>query len=362
MRRQAVRRSVLVFGTRLRHGLVIGAMISAAVLIACAFLFYAVEKGKGPEVRDLGSGFLWVTRVLVQGEPPWEPRTGLGQVLFYLVVLTGVGLIAIATGAVATKLIGLFMRREAGMGEIKFSDHIVICGWSPKGEEILRELHAEEVEDKRPVVILAPLDANPSPDDLTTFIRGVPSDGKDLLRAGIDGADTAIILADGSNPAHTADDIDAKSLLTTLAVESINPNCYTCVEVIRSENRQHFERTKADELVVSAELTGALLAISAVTHGMSGVVADLITHPGGNEFYSIPTPASLAGSTFREVMAELKDRYDCLLVACGAESRGFEVNPPPGRVLEAEDRLLVIAGIDPSARIAAGEQAGRTAL
>ena len=66
---------------------------------------------------------------------------------------------------------------------------------------------------------------------------------------------------------------------------------------MKSENRQHFERTHADELVVSAELTGALLAASARTHGLTAVIADLLTHPEGQELYRIPVPPELVGQT-----------------------------------------------------------------
>ena len=109
--------------------------------------------------------------------------------------------------------------------------------------------------------------------------------------------------------------MDARSLLTTLAVESINPAAYSCVEVISSENRQHFERTHADELVVSAELTGSLLAASARTHGLTAVIADLLTHPEGQELYRVPVPPELVGRSARDARVDdLKDQYDSLLV------------------------------------------------
>src|SRR4029077_17266619 len=106
-----------------------------------------------------------------------------------------------------------------------------------------------------------------------------PSSEVDLRRAGIDRVSTVIVLADASNTSDEPDDLDARSLLTTLASESITPSAYSCVEVIKSENRQHFERTHADELVVSAEVTGALLAAAARTHRRTAGSADLLTSP-----------------------------------------------------------------------------------
>jgi Trk K+ transport system NAD-binding subunit len=102
-------------------------------------------------------------------------------------------------------------------------------------------------------------------------------------------------------------------------------------------------RTKADELVVSAHLTGALLAHSAVTRGLSKVVGDLLTHPEGTEFYWIPVPKLLAGRTFREALSTLKIQHDCLPVAVSRDGGGYVTNPPGNQVLRLGDRLLVIA-------------------
>ena len=348
-RSRMTRRVMRVAAGTLQRGLVLGALLAAVLLVICAVVFYIFERDPNGPVKDIWAAFQWVTQTLLQGEPAFEVSTGVGRFLFYVVVVVGVGLVALGTGAVATKLIEVIRRRDTGMGESNDDGHIVICGWSPKGAEILKELHAEEVEDKRPVVILAQLEMNPSGDPLTTFIRGNPSNTADLHRAGIERADTAIILADDTNPSLSADDIDAKTLLAALAVESINPNCYTCVEVIRSENRQHFERAKADELVVSAELTGALLASSAIHHGISHAVSDLLTHPGGTEFYTIDPPDEFLGATFGHALERLKADRDCILVAIATGEHTYAINPPSDRKIRHGDRLLVISEKDPEA-------------
>ena len=218
------------------------------------------------------------------------------------------------------------------MGTFKGSNHLLICGWSAKGSEIIRELRAKEVEDVREIVILADRDTDPIEGDGITFIRGNPSSDGDLRRAGIDRVSTVIVLADASNTSDDPDDLDARSLLTTLAIESINPDAYSCVEVVKSENRQHFERTRADELVVSAELTGALLAAAARTHGLTAVIADLLTHPEGQELYRIPAPPEVVGQTVRFALEQLKDVHDSLLVGV-FENGQCMVNPPSDHVI-----------------------------
>jgi voltage-gated potassium channel len=347
LRYTASRRLALIVTNNLTRGFVIGSVLAGGVLIVCAVLFWIAEREAGPQANHIGEGFLWVMRTLLQQEPPFEPETGVGQFLYFVVVITGVGIIAIVTAGIASRIIQWVMRKDAGMGRARYEDHIVICGWSPKADEILRELHAEEVEDKRPVVVVAPLPQTPTDDDLVTFIQGSPSDAEVLRRAGVDRAETAIILADESNPAAGPDEHDAMTLLTALAVEAMNPAVYSCVEVIRTENLPHFQRAKVDEVVVSAGLAGNILAASAMNHGLSRVIADLTGHETGNEFYAVEVPRALHGSTFWTAADQLKSQADALLI--GVARNGFEytVNPSSGHVIEPGDRLLVIADSDP---------------
>ena len=344
-----------LFGLRsgVRRWLWIGMALAVSTLVASAVLFYVFERGRNDQVTSVGSGFIWVTRTLLEQSSPWNIVSGAATIVYYVVLVAGVSLAAMATAAIASKLVEIVIKRGGGMGNAHLHGHIVICGWNSKGPEILRELHADEVADKRPVVILAPLSQSPSRDKLTLFLSGSPATTEDLMRAAIDKADTAIILADDSNPTASADDIDAKTLLSTLAVETLNPEIHTCVEVLRSENRQHFMRTKANELIVSSELTGALLAASASTHGISRVFHDLVTHPEGNEFYAVQTPPSLVGKTFGDAMVDLKRDHDCVLVAVAPHQEDYEINPPLDRVIAEGERLLVIARNAPDMAVTA---------
>jgi voltage-gated potassium channel len=219
----------------------------------------------------------------------------------------------------------------------------VICGWSGKGAEIIRELRAREVEDPRRIVVLANLENDPTKVDDVEFLRGDPSDQDDLLRAGIDRCSMAIVLADESTPAASDAERDARTLFTVLAVETVNADAYSCVEVIRSENRRHFTNTHANELVISGEVTGALLAGSATNPGLSRVVTNLVTHPDDQEFYRIPVPPDLVGKPVSQALVTLKERDESLLVAIVRGMDDYELNPPVDRVLTPDESLLVIS-------------------
>jgi voltage-gated potassium channel len=280
-------------------------------------------------------------RTLFEGTSPYKLKSQPGFASYWIVRVAGVSLVAFGTATIASRFVATVIKQGAGMGTFKGSQHVLICGWSPKGFEIIRELRAKEVEDVREVVVLAELEHTPVEAKSVTFVRGNPSNGDDLRRAGIERVSTVIVLADTTNASNDPDDVDARTLLTTLAVESINKDAYSCVEVLSSENRQHLERTHADELVVSAELTGALLAASARTHGLTGVVADLLTHPEGQELYRVPVPAELAGQTVRHAIEVLKDLHESLLVGVFTDGR-CQLNPPSTAIIAPDSDLLVV--------------------
>jgi voltage-gated potassium channel len=317
-------------------------LLGAAILVASPVAFYFLEKGDNPDITNVRSSYTWLIRTLLEGGSPYGIVSGAGYVVYYLVQASGVAVVASLTAALTTKLVRSVLAKGTGMGEAGVRDHIVICGWSSKGPEILRELHAPEVKDKRPVVVLVDRESLDLKDPLATFIRGKPTSAEDLTRAGVCRAQCAIILADDTDSSASPDDIDARTLLTTLAVESVNPDCYTCVEVIRSENRDHFQRTKADELVVSAELAGALLAGSATTHGLSRLVSDLVTHPEGTEFYRIKPPKDVVGLRFPEAMQVMKQEHDAVLMAVFNGDGSYIINPDKEHTLDAEHDVLVI--------------------
>jgi voltage-gated potassium channel len=331
---------------------ILGPAVSAAFIVlgvlyaSTVLLVYLGEHGTNPKFANFGSALFWVL-VRLLASPPWSVTTASGKIADYFLGLLKPISVAVLTAALTSQLFQLIVKRSSGMGRSRDKNHIVICGWSSKGAEIIREIRGRGEEQKRiPIVVLAPLKANPSRDEYTTFVAGDPTSATDLRRAGIEQADVAIVLADNSFPDIDAEDMDSRTLLATLAIESINPKCYTCVEVVQSANREHFSRTKADELVVSAHMTGALLAHSAMAPGLSRVLDDLLTFPEGDEFYWIAIPPVWHGRDFSDAMLELKTAHDCLPVAVSRDGT-YTTNPPGTFSLEKGDRLLVLAKVEP---------------
>ncbi len=328
--------------------LAVAILLVAGLIVICGFSLYFAERHANDHMDHLRSAFGWVFLTLLH-DNPWNPITPLGKATYYTIEILKPISIGLIIATLTTKLVQVLTSKGWGRGRARLKDHIVICGWSGKGAEIVTELRSRgDEESRRPIVILAALDESPSKDPLTQFLNGDPTRSEDLIRAGIKDARTAIVLADNSYPDIDAEDMDSRTLLSVLAIESLAPNVYSCVEVIRSENLEHFTHTHADEIVISAKLTGALLAHSAATPGLSQVVGELLTFPKGNEFYWIPVPASLVGRKFGDVLVDLKHRLNCLPVALRSVADGVQTNPATDVELRDGDRLLVIADTYPT--------------
>ena len=109
--------------------------------------FWAVEHHRSADVHSIGDAYGWLARTLFENTSPYKLKSQFGFVSYWIVRVAGVSLVAFGTATIASRFVATVIKRGAGMGTFKGSGHILICGWSSKGPEIIRELRAREVED-----------------------------------------------------------------------------------------------------------------------------------------------------------------------------------------------------------------------
>ena len=269
-------------------------------------------------------------------------------------------------------------RRKAANGVLQ--DHIVICNWNDLGEEIVHQLHASVVRNKRAIVIItdqpediprAEFKGEDDPFHDVFVIPGDPARDKILARASIAKANTAIVLSDPREGEYA----DTKSVLIALAIESIEPKVHTIVELLHSRSKIHFRHTHVDEVVCVDELTEKLLAQASLTHGLSEFYMRLLTATEDtNEVYLVDVPKSFVGKTYRQLEKALVDYEEEDVVLVGIQTKTprrkgdavgdamsidvpqLTINPPAKKhlpkgsplkdrdyVLEEHDKIFVIA-------------------
>ncbi|MEN6427950.1 MAG: NAD-binding protein [Phycisphaerales bacterium] len=295
-----------------------------------------------------------------------EGHSIITQISILVALLSSVAFLAVITGRITSRFVELCRAGGSIVKQVNYSDHIVICGWNFQGQRIIDELMRSQGRKRRQVVILANRDTRPVPDERLAFVQGDPTQDEALLRAGIPQAESAIILSDMNKPANEA---DSEALMIILAVESLNRNVHSCVQVMNSANRVHFERAHADEVICLDQLGGTLAAASALNHGTSQVIAELLTSDAGSELYRLepPLPESLHGKEFSEAARILGAKR---IVLVGLETgdgedirKGFQddiavhrqigdrvviLNPQKPYMVRPDDALFVIAESEPA--------------
>lgn len=279
-------------------------ILSTIVVCIQGVILWIFDREDNPTVNTPYDG-IYLMVVSVFGETT-APATIMGRVITLIALLEGLIL-----GAYVFVVAALFNLRGSGVLMRPFSDHIVICGWNFHGSEILREL----LEGSDDNICVIPGDASfesqISSDKRIRVIDGNPTMDHVLQEAGIDQARSAIILTDSKLDPGSA---DAKTLMIGLAVESKNPDVYTCAQLMDSDNEIHLVRANVDEVILLDTIGANLAVASAVNPGVTQVVNELITFNEGSEFYRIqPLPARFLGVSFTDAASVCRESHTILI-------------------------------------------------
>jgi voltage-gated potassium channel len=211
----------------------------------------------------------------------------------------------------------------------ELDDHILICGWNRKAEIIVGEYVS--AKPGVPIAVIAKLDGDPQFTDpnLRKEIQFLNEDftkAAALELAGVRRASTCIILSDTTRGRNERD-ADARTVLTALTVEKLNPEVYTCAELNRREYSDHLALGNVNSFVVSGEHSAFLLAQAALNQAALGIFSELLSYSAGNRFCRLRVPESWKGKTFFEALVIVKEKHDAILIAVADGKGGMTVNP-----------------------------------
>ncbi|MFP4308458.1 MAG: potassium channel family protein, partial [Desulfococcaceae bacterium] len=288
-----------------------------------------------------GDALWWsIVTLTTVGYGDISPATLGGRLVGITIMVAGIGFLGTLTATIASIFVENRLLENRGMHATEMKDHFIICGWNFRGQKIVEELRADPKCRHLPLVVLADLPEKPVQDSRLHFIAG-EVEADTLKRANIDEARVVIVLSDERLNAYSR---DAKTVLTTLTIESVNPNVYTCVELMDERNVPHCKRAHADEIIVAGELAANLLVQAALDHGITRMISELVSNRVGEELFKVPLPADLAGKTFFEALCRLKEDHDILCLGLeDADGKNLVANPDKDHRLSPEDRLIVIA-------------------
>ena len=331
---------------------VCGLLILTVIFAAGGILYFEGRQAGGEAYGDeeafgLEDSLWFSVYSLFAGEPvPDPPRTLGGKVITVFVMFMGRTIFAMFTGTVSAFMVERLQSEGGKVDWESFQDHVILCGWNNQAEIIIRELRASPGRERTPIVVITSgtreqlllppdLDANVSFyfDDFTRITV--------LEKVGIHRASTCIILAD-TQGGRSDQDADARTILAALTVEKLNPDVYTCAELLNRSYGSHLQMGRVNDYVVSGEHGAFLLAQAAMNRGLMDVFSELLTYQRGNEFYRLKLPDRFAGKSFLDLFVELKKTHNAVLVSVHTADGQMFLNPPD-YIFRAGDQIVVIA-------------------
>jgi voltage-gated potassium channel len=209
------------------------------------------------------------------------------------------------TASVASILIERSLRSRE-VSKLEMSDHLVLCNWSPRALDWIREVHSGIVNDQRPIVIVHDTPDEvvlPDKNDEAAFndvyiVKGEPLNEVILRRARVPQAHSVVIFSDDREVRHA----DGKTIVCCIAVKNVckqerQPNIV--VECQDPKYRPHMRKAGADEVISAADFGLRLMARASLFHGMTRVYQELLSvRRDANEMYMVPVPAQLIGMDF----------------------------------------------------------------
>lgn len=268
------------------------------------------------------------------------PSTIGGRITGVVVMVFGIGILGMFTATIASAFVEGKLKEGHGLKAVKVKNHFIICGWSYKAKGIIEELRADCKVKNKPIVFIADIPEKPLEDEDTYFIHGeINTDTLEM--ANLKEAAVTIILSDEQLDSYSR---DAKVILNTLTIRTLNPDVYICAEISDSKNMQHGKMAGANEIIVIGGLSSNLLVQAALDHGITKIFIELASNRYGNQLYKIKPPRKLVGLQFSEVLTTLKKEYDTIVLAVETSvDNKLIANPPNEYVIQSEDQLVLIA-------------------
>ncbi len=289
------------------------------------------------------------------------------QISLLVGLIASLTFIVIITAKITSVLIEFLMRGGSMAKKVNFSGHTIICGWNFQGERIVNDLLAANDKKQRGIVVLTDAEERPLRDERIEFVKGNPSRDEDLERAGVHKADSVIVLTDFTVDANAA---DAEAIMIALAVEALNRDVHTCVQIMNSANALHLQHAHADEIICLDQMGGSMAVASAMHHGVSQVVSELLSFNKGSEIYRYDRALSdkVVGKEYAIVAQYLAEKRMILLAVetdyveeikqmeqrdilhkLPEKDRVIIVNPQAEYIIRQGDALFVAAENEPSA-------------
>lgn len=340
--------------------LLVGLSVLVVVLMG-AFSMRLAEGRTNADFNSLEKSLWFAVMTVIGGEPiGGNPNSRLGNLITVTLMLGGLTVFAVFTGTVSAFMVNSLRNLKFGTMEIEdLERHAIVCGWNRAGFLMVEELLHDKARFKHIVIISEheALDHHPffaQRVDQVFVIVGDYTRVDVLKSAGLERASHALLLADNSKEERNSQDRDARTVLAAMLIEKINKNIYTVVQLLNRDNETSLRQMGVEEIIVSDEYVGNIMATVAKNRGIVSILDDLLTAKYGHQFFKCEVPPELDGLSINEVVGILKRDYNATLLGVDlmggrSGSESVQVNPP-GELILKRTHLIIIAATEPIGR------------
>ena len=313
-------------------------------IVTISVIVYIYEYNAGNEkFHSIFEALYWgIVTISTVGYGDITPITREGKFLASLLISGGIVLVSALTATFSATLINrMNILKGEGLKLNKLKDHLLICGWSESGEELLEEIIRAGLDREKPIVLVTEYDKSELGVDIGKYVlykKGDFTKENVLLEVSAPNASEVVIL--GERKEGLSDrNVDARTALTAMLVKTMNPKAKIFVEVLHDENAEVFEkRLGVDGVFIYGKVIGRLIFSSIVTPGVERLLERLLTAEGSIRKVKV---SKLKGvKSFGQAIEELR-RWGALPLAVEKEGRVI-INPPDSTELSPEDYLFVV--------------------
>lgn len=261
-------------------------------LLVCLFIFililvssYLVWKIESTGTSQNNIHTFWdsiwwaIVTIATVGYGDKVPLTQYGRVVGLVLIGSGVVLLSVFSGLIASLFVEDRIKGAKGLKQIRDHNHIVICGWNKTGDAFLKAIRDKNLSDVRICII-----SNQSQDFFESlqsgyrnlnisFVKGEPTQEDILRRASVQHAARIIILADMEQNPQNADE---RSIIVANAVHYITAKAQITVQLLNANNKTMLLRLGIKDVMVYDDLGGSILANSIAEGGSLSVINSLL--------------------------------------------------------------------------------------
>lgn len=284
----------------IRRELGVALLIIIFVMIAGALGLTVIHGGIQKDAvqgQSLFKELYWSMLAIMGQAEGSELQQGSARIVGVFIVFTGIVFFGIVSGSITSFIMNTVNKRTSGRLDYMGSDHIIVCGFSSKIEELLGYLR--KMPEGRDIVLLFESESESAAEEFvgrhqnsithhtveTTWVCANPRTLDGLRMANVSAACDVIILADQSKGVGSEEDLDARSLMTLDMINKIfadmpvrRPVPHITVE-LKTPQCVELARAKAAHVVYADDLICQYITLDASAHEASTIYTRLIdTH------------------------------------------------------------------------------------